>query len=462
MSRCDPGDALLQRLDNEAQTANSEGKILTFDVDLCEWKYWQWPCHPLKNGNISAVGAGSFMHVPGIKYPICPHRLNPFRVEGECTMQLHLGKFLNGRKENYFQCTSHICEFRFTISNIAGGTERYLTTAEDINNHYVVTHGLEEEEEDNDTTISSPNSFPLTPPSSQGPAKESWEQDYNDSFVHHPDEDLLTILVNPRAFSPPLDLEQPRPQPLLQGQARPHRSFFKEKVAKARSQNDLVLMTTVKHCHETGLYKDAPATHPAYRTSPSLCAHSLLEPYNYHLYPNCLSRTFSVGCEFLGSGIGNVVRSVCSTLGVPKAAFDRLVADAAICLACSCIFSMEGFNAHISDGACRNWPIHFNVLPMQLDIDDISEIPARKYPPDITVESNKIIAQEYLDHSIGAMLLEWNSQIGVLQDVWTIVSTAYIECRTCELVRIFPAHIAHCNEKGECQDVGQVIAVIAR
>ncbi|KAK0472564.1 hypothetical protein EDD18DRAFT_1230545 [Armillaria luteobubalina] len=404
MSRCDPGDALLQRLDNEAQTANSEGKILTFDVDLCEWKYWQRPCRPLKNGNISAVSAGSFMRVPGIKYPICPHRLNPFQF---------------------------------------------------------ITHGLEEEEDD-DTTISSPNSFPLTPPSSQGPAKESWEQDYNDSFIHHPDEDLLTILVNPRAFSPPLDLERPRPQPLLQGQARPHRSFFKEKVAKARSQNDLVLMTTVKHCHETGLYKDAPATHPAYRTSPSLCAHSLLEPYDYHLYPNCLSRTFSVGCEFLGSGIGNVVRSVCSTLGVPKAAFDCLVADAAICLACSCVFSMEGFNAHISDGACRNWPIRFNVLPMQLDIDDISEIPARKYPPDITVESNKIVAQEYLDHSIGAALLEWNSRIGVPQDVWTIVSTAYIECRTCELVRIFPAHIAHCNEKGECQDVGQVIAVIAR
>ncbi|KAK0496586.1 hypothetical protein EDD18DRAFT_1167186 [Armillaria luteobubalina] len=412
MSRCDPGDALLQRLDNEAQTAHSEGKILTFDVDLCEWKYWQQPCHPLKNGNISAVGAGSFMH-------------------------LHLGKFLNGRRENYFQCTSHICEFRFTIPNIAGGTEHYLTTAEDINNHYVVTHGLEEEEEeDDDTTILSPNSFPLTPPSSQGPAKESWEQDYNNSFVHHPDKDLLTILVNPRAF-------------------------FKEKVAKARSQNDLVLMTTVKHCHETGFYKDAPATHPAYRTSPSLCAHSLLEPYDYHLYPNCLSQTFSIGCEFLGSGIGNVVRSVCSTLGVPKAAFDHLVADAAICLACSCVFSMEGFNAHISDGACRNWPIRFNVLPMQLDIDDISEIPARKYPPDITVKSNKIVAQEYLDHSIGAALLEWNSRIGVPQDVWTIVSTAYIECRTCKLVRIFPAHIAHCNEKGECQDVGQVIACLA-
>ncbi|KAK0473641.1 hypothetical protein IW261DRAFT_1423552 [Armillaria novae-zelandiae] len=186
------------------QTANSEGKILTFDVDLC----------PVVPSRMEI----SLLSVP---VPLC-----------KCTMQLHLSKFLNGQKENYFQ---------FIIPNIAGGTEHYLTMAEDINNHYgvVITHGLEEEDDDR--------------------------------------------------------------------QEKLHQSFFKENVAKVHSWNDLVLMTTVKHCHETGLYKDAPEAHPAYRTTPSLCAHSLLEPYNYHLYPNCLGRTFSVSCEFLGSGIGNVM-----------------------------------------------------------------------------------------------------------------------------------------------------------
>ncbi|KAK0238775.1 hypothetical protein EDD85DRAFT_950980 [Armillaria nabsnona] len=94
--------------------------------------------------------------------------------------------------------------------------------AEDINNHYFFMHGLDEEEDDDHksyhyavsmmfliifslVTVSvSLSNFPLTPPSSQHPAEESWQQDNSYSFVHNPDEDLLTILVNPHAFSPPV------------------------------------------------------------------------------------------------------------------------------------------------------------------------------------------------------------------------------------------------------------------
>jgi hypothetical protein len=61
---------------------------------------------------------------------------------------------------------------------------------------------------------------------------------------------------------------------------------------------------------------------------------------------------------------------------------------------------------------------------------------------------------ECLDTAIGQLFLEWNSCIGVPQDVWYVISTARIVCRTCRLVRSFDGDEAHHNQMGLCEDVG--------
>lgn len=67
---------------------------------------------------------------------------------------------------------------------------------------------------------------------------------------------------------------------------------------------------------------------------------------------------------------------------------------------------------------------------------------------------------EFLDSPIGAAYLEWNSRLGVPEDVWAVISTAYVHCDECNLRRSFNGDHAHRDANGRCADVGQAQSVI--
>ena len=69
--------------------------------------------------------------------------------------------------------------------------------------------------------------------------------------------------------------------------------------------------------------------------------------------------------------------------------------------------------------------------------------------------------KELLDTPIGIASLEFNSRIGVPLDVWVTITTAYIQCPTCQLCRSFPAHHAHLRDGMECLDLGKGVATLA-
>ena len=64
---------------------------------------------------------------------------------------------------------------------------------------------------------------------------------------------------------------------------------------------------------------------------------------------------------------------------------------------------------------------------------------------DAVLHGRSFGTQDWLDQmapTLGA-LREWNSRVGIPQDVWALVSTMEVACSDCKLVRSAPAHQHH-------------------
>ncbi|KAJ7452906.1 hypothetical protein FB451DRAFT_1282374, partial [Mycena latifolia] len=174
----------------------------------------------------------------------------------------------------------------------------------------------------------------------------------------------------------------------------------------------------------------------------------ILRPYDVTYHPRCLDITFQE-LRFLGSDIGQAVRALNSTFGIPSDVHQALIEDSVLCPVCSCQYSEDGFNDHIQLGACGNCPKPFPVAsrpPPSRTIDlALRVLPDGKCFGNIT---------EFLDTPIGAALLQWNSRLGIPTDVWALASTAVIHCPECNLVRSFQGHLAHLHPTThECNDI---------
>ncbi|RDB22400.1 hypothetical protein Hypma_010534 [Hypsizygus marmoreus] len=62
---------------------------------------------------------------------------------------------------------------------------------------------------------------------------------------------------------------------------------------------------------------------------------------------------------------------------------------------------------------------------------------------------------------IDAAFLEWNSKLGIFQDVWALINTAFVYCDVCHLCCFFNGDHAHCGPDGCCNDGDENITVIA-
>lgn len=56
----------------------------------------------------------------------------------------------------------------------------------------------------------------------------------------------------------------------------------------------------------------------------------------------------------MNTAVGQVIRELNSVLGTPQSAFRALREIAVKCDACYCMYSPEGYNAHVVNKKCRN------------------------------------------------------------------------------------------------------------
>lgn len=80
-----------------------------------------------------------------------------------------------------------------------------------------------------------------------------------------------------------------------------------------------------------------------------------LQLYHKEIYTGCLECTFR-HLLFLYRSLGQVIRGMNSTLGVPFCDYASLVRSSQTCQGCMNLFSPDGYEQHRLEGRCTNHP----------------------------------------------------------------------------------------------------------
>jgi hypothetical protein len=198
----------------------------------------------------------------------------------------------------------------------------------------------------------------------------------------------------------------------------------------------------------------------------------VLIPYGPNANPGCSNRTYN-NLQYLGTPIGRLIRELNSTVSILYRSWMTLITATVLCEGCQCMYSPDGYRAHVKQQRCSNTPaltpgeltmasdlsaaapLMFHII-VSCEETTLPVIYFRTFPDNYTPQM-----RECLDNMIARPFLEWNSCIGVPRDVWYIISTARIICQCCHLVRSFHADQAHRSPMGLCEDVGQGSGFVA-
>ncbi|KAG6826453.1 hypothetical protein H0H92_015741 [Tricholoma furcatifolium] len=416
----------------ELDRRNSSQSMSTYDDSTGGWVPWVRPYRQYKNGTMSDVAASGFHRVEPYDHPICPHT---HLIKKHREMQVHLNQpYRMNRHVDFFRATSHVCRFTVVIPRLNEPlvTQDPVMVAEQLSmaddeeaeaareqlsydQDHLLAPFFAPDSEDEVTQLLALQSQSLpTPPSSASKTVDKYQKYLRD------------VLINPRV-SPLMYLDAQNRETNVIPYCSPGHSpkpYFRDSVAEARANSDEALISEVQRKQSLMVYYDDPGQHPA---ADLVHTHPVLEPYDERLYPDCLNTIFQ-HLQYLYTNLGRAIRELNSTLGIPVVALLVLRSSAVTCSACS---SNEHVNLRV------------------VDLDHVSEFPLRtfaKRPSD---------SAEFTDAPIGAAFLAWNSRIGVPQDVWAVISTAFIRCRTCLLCRSFNGDAAHRDADGSCMDPGE-------
>ncbi|KAK0442451.1 hypothetical protein EV421DRAFT_1904219 [Armillaria borealis] len=202
---------------------------------------------------------------------------------------------------------------------------------------------------------------------------------------------------------------------------------FSPLVAWQRALADETLIRTVEKSHSIGFYDRCPFLHPV-----SAPIHPVLYPYDKEFNPAGEDLRAAHQQQFYDSNIGRVIQGFHSSCGLWRHEWEWLLRNCTECEACTCVFSVDGYNAHIENGVCENWMNLVQVFPKP---------PLKPLHPPCMKELNP---DEHLGwRPVRAAWLKWNSRIGIPRDVWAVISTARSLCECCGRIRSFPAHEVH-------------------
>ncbi|KAJ8085916.1 hypothetical protein PM082_004735 [Marasmius tenuissimus] len=226
-------------------------------------------------------------------------------------------------------------------------------------------------------------------------------------------------------------------------------NMFSPSVANARAQYDKELVRNMVDFEGTNAGEYPRYDHPAYFEGEC----SVLDPYDSHKFPN---RVGSNGCRWeliypSFDAFGQVIRAFCSQAGVPAHSVHALIEDAVLCHICLCVFTNEGHSIHLVGDQCGNCESKEEVV--RETILSEPKVSLRRYPCDL--QSNKSHAKrfEFTARSrVSVAFIEYHSKLGVPQDVWAVIKSAWYVCRVCKLARVFSEHQLHLDNSGDCTD----------
>ncbi|KAJ7928189.1 hypothetical protein B0H13DRAFT_2265205 [Mycena leptocephala] len=186
------------------------------------------------------------------------------------------------------------------------------------------------------------------------------------------------------------------------------RPYFSAMVAAKRNSPNYELIATMLENEVNNFYKRHPEEHPAYMAMDRPPA--ILLPY----HPDASKRRLADNMQNMTLPHGRVVCDLMSTVGIRSEDLPSIPS--------------------------RHPPL-----------EDIPFLEFRTYPSGISVPTRV----DFLDTTVGRAFVDWNSRIGIPQDVWTMITTAYVHCARCDLLRCFDGDHAHRDANYICQDIGQ-------
>ncbi|KAJ7140275.1 hypothetical protein C8R43DRAFT_1018105 [Mycena crocata] len=389
----------------------------------------------------------------------CPHTKN--NGSSYRPLVLRLSALHDGGQADFFHAVDHQCSFKVIVPPLK--PRQVLVTWEDRQNFYAVQkreRGEDDDDDEDTPPLPSSQSSSISSASSSSSASLSTISSSTSlsSISSRPSlasSALSKIAVqaltdpSPRYSLPILINGSPPPRVPGGPQPRPAdgtgvKSFYRQSVADARKKSDVNLMEYLHQISTSGVLAEEPSSHPAWNVEDP---HPVLHIYDKRIYPHTLDRTNNF-LQFVYRPIGQAIRQMNSALGIPYADFATLVRANQGCPCCRNMFSVDGYDDHIKDGKCTNHP---NLEEVETSDRVVGEIRFRSFrnnkrPTEVT---------ETINSPVGSALLEWNSRLGVPNDVWLTISTAVITCTSCDLLRSFPAHLLHLDTQGNCTDPGQ-------
>lgn len=187
----------------------------------------------------------------------------------------------------------------------------------------------------------------------------------------------------------------------------------------------------------------------------------ILQPYDVRIYPRCLGRTLQ-HLQYVSTWTGLMIECLNSPYGLTGSAFTSLVCESIPCDCCLCVFSIDGYTAHIVAGRCGNrrgppvgmcslhLSFHMTYLAGNTGTPSLSRM--RLCQRDQVFLTQKITGRNRsaVVTPVKAAFLEWNSRLGVPLDVWAVISTGYVRCPICYMCRTTIYSVVEHRADGIC------------
>ncbi|KAJ6546777.1 hypothetical protein B0H10DRAFT_1969508 [Mycena sp. CBHHK59/15] len=358
------------------------------------------PCRENHKGTWTLIAASAFNNLPSFKGPQCPHAMNPFRLEEDTEMTCRHNK----NRGWYFQAKGHNCEFILNIPPLGSSKIRL--------------HGDKSKFEDGEWADSDDEeeSFALMALDEEAAQRVrevnvataalmegiplSWPPPYSpgssSSLPSYP-------LSSPVASSS-------RPSPTKSdGCVKP---YFTRTQAEERANFNRQFTTGLHDKQFSGKFKVYPERHPAWKSgledAPVIMASFHPETPGSRLPP----------MGFMTTLCGQMLSQLRGTMSI-------VVGGSALIL--------------------------LTFAELYPELEGLYDMATRMYPEGTPLPNHS----DHINSMVGRAWIAWNSRVGVPQDVWAILSSAWTHCPDCDLVRTFEADRAHKDDNNMCRDIGQ-------
>ncbi|KAE9404254.1 hypothetical protein BT96DRAFT_989528 [Gymnopus androsaceus JB14] len=378
------------------------------------------------SGEVINTNPLSWSSIPGFKAPLCPHAENPFVSKDDSQMII---KFTQYRKtiRYFFQASHEGCRYKMPIrlpqANVTSST--------------------------NSTVGESGQVLPSTVPPSL--------------TLGQPSANLAT--AEPKKLESLFDKAtfKIRTQP---GKASLHSS---DHLHVELSCADLAILHTHRWAYQAGVYRglmflivlvsklsvafflESPQIHMAYDLKE---LPEIMWPYNA-LKPQSLYEVIMKNLTFIDYQIGALIIKLNSVDGITILSFMEIMSAAQKCSGCCCVFSPEGYHAHLGYNEVSGFTSHCCNSPL-LPVVPAYAASVPKYRG-IGGDHQNLRFDSGLCTEVGRAYLAWNSRLGVPEDVWTLISTAVVCCPSCLLVRTFACSLIGKLSAKQLQEHGRAL-----